>query len=146
MKNFSIKAFLVLAISILSLTITATNNAEANMFNKFRKGFYFEKYKTAEEAKAALLELHPIGSDVEGLVMTLEGAGAVVNEENLDNYHKFREYDSWWKDGVVKMYSLKYDKASPFFVVLNWLEWTGTVQMNKEGKIIFIGLRRGRAY
>jgi len=35
------------------------------MFNKFKKGFYFEKYKTAEEAESALLELHPIGSDIE---------------------------------------------------------------------------------
>jgi hypothetical protein len=73
LKNFLI----VLSISILSLAITTSNNAEAKMFNKFKKGFYFEKYKTAEEAKAELLKLHPIGSDVEGLVRTLEGAGAI---------------------------------------------------------------------
>ena len=59
--------------------ILTTNCANANMFNKFRKGFYFEKYSTAEELKTALLELHPIGSDVGELVRTLEGAGEVCN-------------------------------------------------------------------
>ena len=69
---------LILSLFVLFLSLTTTaNNANANMFNKFKNGFYFEKYKTAEEAKAALLELHPIGSDVEGVVRTLTGAGAV---------------------------------------------------------------------
>ncbi|OFW80267.1 MAG: hypothetical protein A3D15_04325 [Alphaproteobacteria bacterium RIFCSPHIGHO2_02_FULL_40_34] len=83
------KNFLILTISILALTMNTTNNnAEAKMFNKFKKGFYFEKYKTAEEAKAALLELHPIGSDVEGLVETLEGAGAETYEPVITEKYK----------------------------------------------------------
>lgn len=69
--------FLILFFGILTAILPINNNANANMFNKFRDGFYFEKYDTAEEAKAALLELHPIGSDVGELVGTLEGAGAI---------------------------------------------------------------------
>lgn len=74
------KNFLILILSIITLTMISNNNAEANMFNKFKKGFYFEKYSTAEEAKAALLELHPIGSDVDALVRTLEGAEMSIIE------------------------------------------------------------------
>lgn len=56
------------------------------MFNKFKNGFYFEKYKTAEEAKAVLLELHPIGSDVGELVRTLEKAGGkcAIREDKVN--------------------------------------------------------------
>jgi hypothetical protein len=75
MKNFK-RSNLTTALLTIFLLAISTNQAQANMFNKFRKGFYFEKYKTAEEATNALLELHPIGSDVGGLVKTLEGAGA----------------------------------------------------------------------
>lgn len=86
------KNFLILTISILALTMNVTNNsAEANMLNKFKKGFYFEKYKNVEEAKAALLELHPIGSEVEGLVKTLEVAGCsckLVDQNKLENAKK----------------------------------------------------------
>lgn len=89
MKNCLIKIFSFLLISILSLTIITNNNkAEANMFNKFKKGFYFEKYKTAEEAKTALLKLHPIGSDVADLVKTLERAGGKcgIYREEMQSY------------------------------------------------------------
>ena len=40
--------------------------------------FRFEKYKTAEEAKAALLKLHPVGSSVDELALTLQKAGMTV--------------------------------------------------------------------
>ena len=69
------KSLIIFLISILPL-ITISTPANANMFNKLRKGFYFEKYKTADEAKAALLEVHPVGSDIDGLVETLKNAGA----------------------------------------------------------------------
>ena len=68
--------FLILILSITALIMITNNNAGANVLNKLRKGFYFEKYKTVEEAKAALLELHPIGSDVDALIKTLERVGA----------------------------------------------------------------------
>ena len=67
---------LIIFLSIFSLaTIALISTSHANMFNRLKKGFYFEKYSTAEEAKAELLRLHPIGSDVGELVKTLEGAG-----------------------------------------------------------------------
>ena len=72
------KTFLITALILAPLLLTA-NNANANMFNKFKKGFYFEKYKTADEANVALLKLHPIGSNVDELVKTLEKAGAKLN-------------------------------------------------------------------
>lgn len=142
---------LILFLSVLSLSLVApiNNNAEANMFNKFKKGFYFEKYKTAEEAKAALLELHPIGSDVEGLVKTLNNGGAEISEEDLNSYYNYRQFgkrEEWWKNDMKNIYKIKYDKASSFFVVLNWIEWTGTIQSDQNGKILDLGIHRGRAY
>lgn len=123
-----------------------TPTVNAKMLNKFKKGFYFEKYSTAEEAKNELLKLHPIGSDFEDVIKTLERAGAEAKKENLDGYRKFKEYDPWWEKGIVKMYRFKYSKASPFFVIINWLEWSGTIQIDKNNKIIDIGIHRGRSY
>ena len=78
--------FLFLPFLCLMLLL-ATTNANANMFNKFRKGFYFEKYSNAEEAKAELLKLHPVGSDAGEVLNTLKGAGCVclrMDSEKLD--------------------------------------------------------------
>ena len=148
MKNFK-RSNLVTALLTIFLLAISTNQAQANMFNRFREGFYFEKYKTAEEAKAALLEMHPIGSSVESLIKTLEGAGAKVTEDsegNLENYKKFKQYDKWWKEGTVKILHYEYDKASPFFVVLNYIQWKGGIWVDKNDKIIFLGVHKGRAY
>ena len=146
MKNYIfLKPFLLLTI-FLSFFLSTPNQANANMFNKFKKGFYFEKYKNAQEAKAELLKLHPIGSDVGELVKTLEGAGAMVVEKDLTNAHKFKEYDEWWQNGVVKMYNFEYNKASPFFIILNYLKWNGGLQIDKNNKIIDFGIFRNRAY
>ncbi len=146
-QKFIAKSLLVLLLSIFA--ISSTNDANANMFNRFKKGFYFEKYKTAEEARVALLELHPVGSDVGELVKTLERAGAKVtqdSEESLKNYKKFKQYDEWWKDGTTKIYHYSYDKASPFFVVLNNIEWRGGIWINKSNKVTFLSANKGRAY
>ena len=118
------------------------------MFNRFKKGFYFEKYSTAEEAKAALLELHPIGSDVGDLIKTLERAGANVSERNLNNYKKFypREFNKWKGKGNANHYIVKYDRASYFFVILNWIEWDGNIWTNNDNKITFINFYKGRAF
>ncbi|MES2677734.1 MAG: hypothetical protein V4612_05420 [Pseudomonadota bacterium] len=87
---------LVFFVSLCILITTTTNQANANMFNRFKKGFYFEKYGDSEDARVsgdgggvrkALLKLHPIGSDVRELVKTLEKAGAKCYDTNyiLDN-------------------------------------------------------------
>lgn len=53
-KNFII-AFTLAFTSAFTLTLTlviiSTSNANANMFNKFKKGFYFEKYSEADMAR-----------------------------------------------------------------------------------------------
>jgi len=67
-----------LTIVLILLGVFIMNGA---LINKFKSGFYFEKYKTSEEAKAALLKLHPIGSSVDELVKTLEKAGMKINNE-----------------------------------------------------------------
>ena len=110
------------------------------------KEFRFENYDNADEAKAELLRLHPIGSPVADLVKTLEGAGATIAAEDLSIYRNFKEYDDWWDRGVVKMYDVKYDKASPFFVVVNYLKWNGSIQVDINNRIIFLGIFRSRAY
>jgi hypothetical protein len=145
-KIHIIKNFIIALTITLTLAIISTSNANANMFNRFKKGFYFEKYSTAEEAKAALLELHPIGSDVGDLIKTLERAGANVSEEDLKEYHNYKEYDYWWKNGVVKIYRFKYDRASYFFVILNQIEWTGVIQLSHSDDILNLGINKGRAF
>ena len=45
------------------------------LVSKLSPGFRFEKYKTAEDAKRALLQLHPVGSDVDDLIETLKKIG-----------------------------------------------------------------------
>jgi hypothetical protein len=116
-KNFIIAFTLAstLAFTLTStLVIISTSNANANMFNRFKKGFYFEKYSTAEEAKAALLELHPIGSDVEGLVKTLERAGGKCNSINKIKYNTKPINLNYLK--LTKIINCKYQ----YFYSMNW--------------------------
>ncbi|MES2678000.1 MAG: hypothetical protein V4612_06815 [Pseudomonadota bacterium] len=58
------KPFLLFTIFLFSfcLFLLTPNQANANMFNRFKKRFYFEKYSNTQEAQKALLELHAIGS------------------------------------------------------------------------------------
>ncbi len=97
MKKLSAKILI-----IISILLAATTNSNANMFNKFKKGFYFEKYKTAEEAKSELLELYPIGSDVNELLKALKKAGAEygIYREEMESY-EYVSNDSG-KKGVGK--------------------------------------------
>ena len=82
--------------TITALLIFLTSGvAEAKFMNRFKDGFYFEKYKTADEVKSALLELHPMGSSVDELIETLAGAGAV-------EYNPYSYYDTQGDD--VKKY------------------------------------------
>ena len=129
-KNFIIAftlAFILTFTLTLTLVIISTSNANANMFNKFKKGFYFEKYSTADEAKAALLELHPIGSDVGELVKTLERAGAEVKKYKTSKAELLS-----YPDSKVEYYFFKYfQKTFPVF----GYNWGGSVDFNKKIKI-----------
>jgi len=123
---------------------TNSNNANANMFNKFKKGFYFEKYKTAEEAKSDLLELHPIGSDVEGLIRTLEGADAkFINSINrkdlLSDPVKEREY--FYE--VSKSASIRHRYEYKFGIPLvNPMKWFILIYCDENNFITDIYLNR----
>jgi len=77
-KPFSLRKLLgrVMLVALAIVVVNSVINANQNFSNRFKEGFYFEKYSDAEEARAALLELHPIGSDVVALSRTLEKAGA----------------------------------------------------------------------
>jgi hypothetical protein len=142
------KEFSKLAIPVLLATIILFQ-LNQNQFNRFKQGFYFEKYSTAKEANNALLQLHPIGSDVNALVKTLEKAGGKVKEESLESYYeykKFKKREKWWKKDVAMILDIKYDKASPFFVIINWIKWGGSIQADRNKSILFIGLYKSRAY
>lgn len=60
--------------------------------NKFMPGFRFEKYMDSDEKIAnqkineALNQLHPVGSDVDAAIKTLEKAGATWFREGKKNY------------------------------------------------------------
>ena len=103
-------------IAIFTLFITI-KNSDANMFNKFKDGFYFEKYSSADEAKAALLELHPIGSDVEGLIKFLERL-----EIKCDTKFNKNEY------GIFL--NCRYKESGPFYYL-----WTLSVRIHEQNKI-----------
>ena len=132
--------------AILSSLLASASPAQANIFNKFREGFYFEKYSTVEEAKEEILKLHPIGSDADELIKTLEKAGAIIAKEDIENYKKFVEYNEWWEQGTVRIYNVKYDKASPFFVIINYIIWSGSIRADKNNKIISFAIEKRRAY
>jgi hypothetical protein len=121
------------------------NNANANMLNKFKDGFYFEKYSTADEAKEALLELHPIGSDVGDLVKTLEGAnGKFINSINrkdlLSNPVREKEYFS---EDVSKTASVKYRYEYDTGIwLINPITWFVSIYCDSNNNITNLHLSR----
>ena len=84
-KHRNLKTSILFFASLFFLVTTTSNQANANMFKK--KGFYFEKYSNSEEAREALLKLHPVGSGVWELMKTLEGFGFKC-EMKKDNVHR----------------------------------------------------------
>ena len=66
--------FKVHRIFVLSifLTIFMPAISQAKFMNKIDNNFHFEKYKTAESAKDALLKLHPIGGNAGELIKDLD--------------------------------------------------------------------------
>ena len=84
-------AFMLVVLAIV--IVNSVINANQNFINRFKEGFYFEKYSDAKEARAALLKLHPIGSDMAALHRSLKSAGAYgayyprsPNEQNEVKY------------------------------------------------------------
>ena len=77
-KRFSLRKLLgrVMLVALAIVIVNSVINANQNFSNRFKEGFYFEKYSNAKQVRAALLKLHPIGSDIEALRRSLEKAGA----------------------------------------------------------------------
>ncbi len=93
--------------------------------------FRFEDYRTAEEAKAALLKLHPVGSDAETLIATLKLAGAEIEYVDIRKGYKI-----YYKDeiGAYKYSYWKYNLG------INAYQWSGFIPYDKEKKILNIGV------
>ena len=72
----------VMLVALAIVVVNTVINANQNFSNRFKEGFYFEKYSDAEEARAALLKLHPIGTDIAALRSTLEKAGARTTKKS----------------------------------------------------------------
>lgn len=122
-----------LTVSVFILTMFMATNSHAKFINKFKDGFYFEKYKTAEEAKTELLKRHPIGSDVEPLLETLRGAEAEVT---LEKWSKFALQQYPNKREIYYGYS--YYRSS-------WIPgvggtWGGGIDFDENNKIIDFGV------
>ena len=149
------KLLIIVLVSVVSIALISTA-ANANMFNRFKKGFYFEKYKTADEAKDALLDMHPIGSDVSELIKTLEraGGGCGIFETKIEDYvdkFKGKEFTSKrqvtlkkniitsFKDHVICYYQIKM-----FGGFLGNYDWTVVAYPNRNDvdKIGYIGVSK----
>jgi hypothetical protein len=72
-------------------------NQENSMSESKIENFKFENYKTEEQAQKDLLELHPIGSDVELLISILKNAEfeesrPIISRDDINENNKFYGY------------------------------------------------------
>lgn len=125
------KLLLIALLFLLSFSVF-----NPNFFKRFKKGFYFEKYSTAQEAEKALLKLHPIGSDIRGFMNTVEKAGAIVRKYEMNRY--CLDLDSCVKMKINNVYEYSY--VGGFF--FNPMFWGGRITSDKDIKIINFGLSR----
>ena len=142
---------------ILSSLLASASPAQANIFNKFREGFYFEKYSTVEEAKEEILKLHPIGSDTDELIKTLEKAGAKkVQFIKRTSLEKDASKTSAYFTKTVQHNPLSYStiniskNATSLQIteyqirnLINPIAWKCLVWMDDQRKIIDIALSKG---
>ena len=119
-KRFSLRKLLgrVMLVALAIVIVNSVINANQNFSNRFKEGFYFEKYSNAKEARAALLKLHPIGSDIAALHRTLENAGAGKHTGINEIFYRYIEnkgsiFDELWvarievDDAVIKNISVR---------------------------------------
>lgn len=158
MKILKQKNILITALLSILILITPITQANANMFNKFKKGFYFEKYNTfhlfpktihkkidIEEARNALLEVHPIGSDARSLFQTLDKAGAKVKfsinrSDMLSDPIREREYFSREvSKSASVMHNYQYDAG---IWLINPITWTVLIFCDSNGMITNVYLGR----
>ena len=94
--------------------------------------FRFEQYNSAADAKAALLKLHPVGSSVEDLVNTLEGAGA-------NPYAPFISPKYRSNPDLKSILRFKYIHRTPFSLFPK--EWSLSAKYTENNKIEFISIQ-----
>ena len=102
---------------------------------KIYKKFKFEHYNTANKAKEALLQIHPIVSDVSDLVKVLEVAGAIFSPTTHPKY----------KDKPIYKSILRYSyRESELFGLLStkWI-FIIALQDNNSKKIKRISISSG---
>jgi hypothetical protein len=126
-KNASGSKIVITIWSIILFSIVGYFVINSRLINKILPGFYFEKYKTAEEAKETLLKLHPIGSDVDELLKTLKKAGG-----NISKIEKM--YDSWIDEGVVGVYSADYFEINDSYIFFG-CKWGISIFYDNNKKI-----------
>ena len=92
-KRFSLRKLLgrVMLIALAIVIVNSVINANQNFSNRFKEGFYFEKYSNAKEARAALLKLHSIGSDIAALRRSLEDARAYNTSNRNVVFYRYIE-------------------------------------------------------
>jgi len=134
-----------------------TSQAHANILNKFRSGFYFEKYSTTEEAKEELLKLCPIGSDADKLMSILEKIGAKKIEfiERKDVENESSKRSAYFTKSIqltplsYSQFDISKDATSLQTMqynidnIINPIVWKCSIWMNKERKIIDVSLGKG---
>lgn len=97
--------------------------------------FRFEKFENGNEAKKALLEMHPVGSSVSGLVQTLEKAGSKIKYINKKDF----PYQEWRDKGAAGAIDYDY-KQDPYFIIFGLGNWGGITLYDKDKKIISVGV------
>jgi hypothetical protein len=131
---------IIIIVGILFLSM-----ATASAFNFIKgknMGFRFEDYKTKEEAKAALLKLHPVGSPVDGLLETLRKAGATIEVDMiLTEKNKFLFLKAPLNAVGASGY---YYNQSGLLPALSSYKWAGGIPYDKDRNIIDIGV--GKEY
>ncbi len=105
------------------------------ILNHLKKGFYFEKYYTADEAKTALLQMHPIGSDAGGLIKTIERAGGKKYEPTIS-----KKYINNPELNYVVHYRYTENTLDSFFPK----RWSLSIKYDESSNIVLVGMQVGQ--
>jgi len=88
-KNNLIKTPILTTLLLTIFTLfTFNDNAHANMFNKFKKGFYFEN-QSKSSIISYLEQNYPVGSSVKELIVEMKKAGAQVEYFSSKDSYSF---------------------------------------------------------
>lgn len=134
------KSKVILLSIIIAMTGVFAGSEAMEMIRKSKGEFRFEDYDSPEEARAVLLEMHPVGSSVDDLVKTLEGAGATIESEIILNEKNKKIYNKS-PIGAVGAASYFYNQTG-FLPGLSSYKWGGGIPYDKDRKILAIGVSK----